>query len=90
MDANQQKIVLLQKIVLFNKDFSYYWLIFFMQWRRFKAQTKFLFLAQAIKMVISHTQKGAQALTPPTAATVGAFLIFSEIQLIRFQAHSDL
>ena len=47
-------------------------------------------LAQAMKMVISHTQMGAQALTPPTATTVGAFLIFSEIQLIRFQAHSDL
>ena len=40
-------------------------------------------------MVISQTQMGAQALNPPKAATVGAFLIFLEIRLIRFRAHSD-
>ena len=55
-----------------------------------ESKTKFLFPARAMKMFIPQTQMGAQALTSLKAITVGAFLIFSEIQLIRFQAHSDL
>ena len=52
------------------------WFIFLMQWRRLKAQTKFLFPAQAMKILFSHTHTGAQALTPTKATIVGAFLIF--------------
>ena len=47
------------------------------------------FPTRAMKMLIAHTQTGAQALTPPKATAVRAFHIFSEARFIRFRAHSD-